>query len=392
MRSMVMAILLLLPVATTYAAEVDFRSQMQSCMPQGSQALFDMSQVPKERQTKQSINCTGLFGKRQECDGQTNGRVLQAPFAARLQASGGYNVCGKATHFADQHGQATASGLVANNNILEMMSTRLHPLGTVVQACDGTNGKCAFFAIVDVGPGQLDGPQIFDFLTQGAEYFGFYRSGSHPNLCATTIAVMEGGRQGVKDDAVAALEVARCLNGKGLGGVYDSGSLQSVDARGPYLQNDSGGSGLSIGQQLLQSVGLSAVQPAYPSQGAFPSGGASSGTGGVGSPSEGTINPPGSSSSEPGPAIATLVVQNSSVIRGRYVTVSWSSLGMRADQQCRLTLTFPNGTETNIIDGNGGSEPVLISLSSPNGTATFKLRYTSLSNQTIEKTATISIQ
>lgn len=149
----------------------------------------------------------------------------------------------------------------------------------------------------------------------------------------------------------------------------------------PYVSNPPGTSPFAYNQppQVMQaSVG----------QGATASGGASSAGGGT------TINasiqndvPGVNSSSVPGPAVATLVVQAQSVRRGNPILVAWSTLGMKTDNVCRLTFAGEQ-----VAQGNGGARPVTIPLSAQAGIGVIVLTCNPMSGAALEKRASFTIE
>jgi|SRR3989344_5404959 len=151
----------------------------------------------------------------------------------------------------------------------------------------------------------------------------------------------------------------------------------------PFSLGGGGQSPFAMGSG--KTAGVSIQQGAYASQPAQSSGGATS------------QNADGSSSGSittglAGPAEATIVAQSSTVSRGRQVVVSWSSIGMRADQKCRLTITLPQAGEATVAEENKGSQPVRISITASQGTALFRLHCKPITGQEIEKSVPVNIQ
>lgn len=123
-------------------------------------------------------------------------------------------------------------------------------------------------------------------------------------------------------------------------------------------------------------------------QGAVTAGGAVTPGGGITQSSGTSGDVPGvNSSPTPGPAVATLVVQSQSVRRGNSILVAWSTLGMKTDNVCKLTLA---GVE--VARGNGGARPVTIPLSAQTGTGEIVLSCNPMSGAAIEKRVSFTVQ
>lgn len=119
--------------------------------------------------------------------------------------------------------------------------------------------------------------------------------------------------------------------------------------------------------------------------GAQSSGGVTSGSGAQG----GTTNeiPGVNASPNPGPPIATLVLQSTRAQRGKSIAVAWSTLGMRSDQKCKLSL---GGSV--VAEENGGSRLVTIPISISLGSAEIILRCTPITGSPVEKRASFTIE
>lgn len=85
-------------------------------------------------------------------------------------------------------------------------------------------------------------------------------------------------------------------------------------------------------------------------------------------------------------AVATIVVQPKSVVRGNPITVSWTSVGMNAAGSCEVRL---GGSV--IAQGSGGSKIVPTGPATPVGTMTFTLKCIALSGQQVEQSASTTI-
>lgn len=90
-----------------------------------------------------------------------------------------------------------------------------------------------------------------------------------------------------------------------------------------------------------------------------------------------------------GPAVATLLVQPSTVLPGQPFTVSWTSLNMHETQTCKVSY-LRDGVNTLISTGNNGSEK--LSLSQLAGTFEILLTCTPKEGAAIEKKAQVTIQ
>lgn len=143
--------------------------------------------------------------------------------------------------------------------------------------------------------------------------------------------------------------------------------------------------------QPQQGIAVSTGQGAYPTRPASVSGaGVSNGGSNVGG--NPVVGVGSDTSAAPGPAVATLVVQSSTLYRGRIATVSWSSLGMSTLPQCRLGVTFPGSPEQTIREENSGSEQVRVPITASAGQAAFRLRCIATTGEAIEKTASVTVE
>lgn len=141
-----------------------------------------------------------------------------------------------------------------------------------------------------------------------------------------------------------------------------------------------------------QGIAVSTGVGAYPAQGAHPSSGVPGQPSIPTTPLVGSQSTDGGASNLPGPAVATLLSQTTTVTRGRTMTISWSSLGMSSLPQCRLAVTFPGSAEQVIQEDNNGSEMVRVPLSSGTGTANIRLRCVSAKGDAVEKTASVTVE
>lgn len=164
--------------------------------------------------------------------------------------------------------------------------------------------------------------------------------------------------------------------------VYD-GDISRVP---PYMGADGRTSPFSG-----QVIGAQAVQGAYPSSGAQPSGGGSSSSGNVSNENKG-LETNTTSTNSGGPSAATLVSQSAAASPGRTVLLSWSSLNMRTDSACRLSVKYADGAEEVVAEANLGSKAVRIAPSAASGVATFTLRCSPISGSAIEKKITVNIE
>lgn len=166
-------------------------------------------------------------------------------------------------------------------------------------------------------------------------------------------------------------------------------NVDAFRAIAPYLTNGyaSSNAGALGGSPFGYNQSQQVIQPSISSPVSSSAGG-SSGLGGFSS-TPGTNNDVSgvNSSSVPGPAVATLVVQSQSVRRGNSVLVAWSTLGMKTDSVCKLTFA---GTE--VAQGNGGARPVTIPLSAQTGTGEIVLSCNPMSGAALEKRVSFTIE
>ena len=159
------------------------------------------------------------------------------------------------------------------------------------------------------------------------------------------------------------------------------GEFDRVHAYGGGYRNS--GYGSPLGYNQSQQI----IQPSISSPVSSSAGGSSS-LGGLSS-TPGTNNDVSgvNSSSVPGPAVATLIVQSQSVRRGNPILVAWSTLGMKTDSVC--TLTFAGA---GVAQGNGGARPVTIPLSAQAGIGDIVLSCNPMSGAVLEKRASFTIE
>ncbi|OGG77185.1 hypothetical protein A3F56_05150 [Candidatus Kaiserbacteria bacterium RIFCSPHIGHO2_12_FULL_55_13] len=88
------------------------------------------------------------------------------------------------------------------------------------------------------------------------------------------------------------------------------------------------------------------------------------------------------------PPVATLIAQPQTVFKDSPLTVSWSTVGMRADQQC-IVLVQSGNTPARLAQGNEGSKTIA---ATPSGTLTFTLQCLAiLGGQQVTKTASVIV-
>ena len=90
----------------------------------------------------------------------------------------------------------------------------------------------------------------------------------------------------------------------------------------------------------------------------------------------------------PVPPVATLIAQPQTVFKGNPVTVSWSTVGMRADQPC-LVLVQSGNTPARLAQGNEGSKTIL---ATPSGTLTFTVQCSAILGGLVTKTVSVIVQ
>ncbi|HVU75257.1 MAG TPA: hypothetical protein VHD38_00225, partial [Candidatus Paceibacterota bacterium] len=86
--------------------------------------------------------------------------------------------------------------------------------------------------------------------------------------------------------------------------------------------------------------------------------------------------------------VATLIAQPQTVVHGTPFTVSWSSVGMRVDQLCRILIT-PTSTAMLLAQQNDGSKTVTIQTP---GTVKLDMSCLAQNGQTVSKSATVTVQ
>jgi hypothetical protein len=93
--------------------------------------------------------------------------------------------------------------------------------------------------------------------------------------------------------------------------------------------------------------------------------------------------------SGPPPApVATLIVQPQAVVHGSSFTISWSSIGMRADQPCRILLNATS-TPSLLAQANDGSKTIVVNTP---GSIRVDMVCAASAGQTVSKNATVTVQ
>jgi hypothetical protein len=85
-----------------------------------------------------------------------------------------------------------------------------------------------------------------------------------------------------------------------------------------------------------------------------------------------------------------LITQPAHVIHGNPLTISWSSVGMRTDQACRIFVT-PASTSTpaQLAQANDGSKAITVQ--SP-GDLKIDMNCLAANGQTVTRSATVTVQ
>lgn len=97
---------------------------------------------------------------------------------------------------------------------------------------------------------------------------------------------------------------------------------------------------------------------------------------------------PSQASTTPAQPVATLIAQPQTVVHGTPFTVSWSSVGMRVDQMCRLLIT-PTSTPMLLAQQNDGSKTVTIENPGP---VKVDMTCLGMNGQTVSKSVTVTVQ
>lgn len=302
--------------------------------------------------------------------GQDQHNTLQTNAAAARQDMGKTYFTTELTSFNDSQ---CVDGPCRNN--IPGIAHRTWPLNSCVAVCNVATRVCALALVMDKGPNTQLRCRTIDANPALQAKLNMKGGTIH---AAYTLVAMPGEPCTLGNLASPAVDPS-LLN-------IQSVSSPISGAYGGY----SGGSSANLMQYLQspqQGMAVSTGQPASPSQPAQPSTSV-----GTSDQISGSVGGSASVTSGPAPAVATLVTQSSEAIRGRQIIVSWSSLGMRTDQECSLAVVLPDAPEQLVKAANNGSETVHIPLTANQGTATFRLRCNSVSAQTIEKTVSVTVQ
>lgn len=276
-------------------------------------------------------------------------------------------------------------------NDLPGLAHRTWPKGSCVAVCNVQSKICAVAVIMDHGPNVALGCRTIDANPTLRRVLNM-KSGLVPATYKLLslpgkpcdLGSAGGGIIGTSDINLNDLNMSNSRSPlySDYGAYSGYGSALGGSGASPFALGGGGQSPFAMGSGE-QGMSVSTGQGAYASQGAQSSGG----TAGTGGTSSG-----GNSSGAPGPAEATIVAQSSTASRGKQVVISWSSIGMRSDQKCRLTISLPQAEALTVTEENQGSQPVRISLTAAQGTAMFRLRCTPLLGQPIEKSVPVVIQ
>lgn len=307
--------------------------------------------------------------------GQDQHNTLQTNAAAASQNKGETYFTLELTSFNDSQ---CVDGPCRNN--IPGIAHRTWLLNTCVAVCNVLTKACALAIVMDKGPNTQLRCRTID---------------ANPALQAKLN--MKGGTVPATYTLIA-MPGEPCTLGNLQAPTVDPNILNVHSVSSPISSAYGGpayGSGFNL-QSLLQSpqqgIAVSTGVGAYPAQGAHPSSGVPGQPSIPTTPLVGSQSTDGGASNLPGPAVATLLSQTTTVTRGRTMTISWSSLGMSSLPQCRLAVTFPGSAEQVIQEDNNGSEMVRVPLSSGTGTANIRLRCVSAKGDAVEKTASVTVE
>ncbi len=259
-------------------------------------------------------------------------------------------------------------------NTIPGIAHRTWPLNSCVAVCNVTNKACTTAIVMDRGPNTQLRCRTID---------------ANPALQAKLN--MQGGTVPATYSLIAfpgepcSLGAARPTN-------VDLNSLnvssRNISGYGGYGGGAPlGTSPLSLSQPIQQVMQVSSGQGVV-------SGGTTGTTGGGTIPNPRIQNdvPGVNSSPTPGPGVATLIVQSQSIRRGNPIFVAWSTLGMKTDAVCELSLKLPTQAAGEVARGNGGSRPVTIPISAQTGTGEMILNCTPITGSAIEKRVSFIIE
>jgi hypothetical protein len=106
----------------------------------------------------------------------------------------------------------------------------------------------------------------------------------------------------------------------------------------------------------------------------------------------GTVQAPvqtvGASTGTPLQPVATLIIQPQTVVHGAPFTVSWSSVGMRVDQMCRILISTST-TPSLLAQQNDGSKTIAVKTP---GDVTIDMNCLAMNGQSVSKSATVTVQ
>lgn len=206
----------------------------------------------------------------------------------------------------------------------------------------------------------------------------------------TAMASVEAGKNGIGYNAEQLQ--------KGLAYAYGTETLPAgtpgfVPGVGPFVYPGDISRISDVGPGMIspfsgQTIGASAVQGAYPSTGAPSNGGIASN--GVSNENARLETNPDSSSD--GPGVATIVAQWNTVRPSGLVLISWSTLNMRSNPVCTLSVKYADGNTEVVAEANAGSKAVRIAPDAAAGQAILTLRCTPSTGSVVEKTVSVTVE